>query len=430
MDLKDFPRPPDESRRGIHWSASVFHPSGASLEWWINELVTMNIRWVKLLDSGTGSSKHVCQKLLANHIIPIVRLFRARPNPGRLGDEEKRTVSELVALGVRYFESINEPNVPEEWQPGQWQSGGMPELVMQHWLEDAKAIIQLGGFPAFPALAQCGRHSEQGSITWYVSAFKWLDEQAHAEAEGLFTHGAWLAVHSATLNHCYKDADGLWHFEYPLDPICQDDQPGKTIMDDDNSLIGYRVPVQLLQQHFGVTVPVISSEGGVFVPANGWQQWDSRYPGYDFNGHAERTVAMFQWLRSNAEDFFFAMCPWLAANERMGHVDPAWTGDAWYRMDSELPVVAAMRSLGPEPTPAPPLPFDETLRNASWGKRGMAYNPEAALAKYARRNNLGSPLTPEFDVVWQGRKYRAQGFTGAIVYAEVGDWGSIKSQPW
>jgi len=430
MDLKDFPRPANGSHRGIHWSASVYHPTGSSLDWWINELLAMNIKWVKLLDNGGGSSKHVCQKLLTKDIIPIVRIYRPRPNPGHLGEQEKQTISELVALGVRYFESNNEPNLPVEWQEGEWQNGGRPELVMQHWLQDAKAIIARGGYPAFPALAQCSQHSEHGSIPWYIKAFQWLDEHAHADALNVFDNGAWIAVHDAVLNHCYKDDDGIWHFDYPYDPICQQDQPGKTIMDDDNSLIGHRVPAKLLQDHFGLQVPVISTEGGVFAPRGGWQQLDTRYPGYNNDGHAERTVAMFQWLRTNAEDYFFAMCPWLIANERMGHIDPAWTEDAWYRMDRELPVVAAVKAMGPEPTPPPPLPLDETLRHAAWNRRGLAYNPEAAFPKYARQHNLGSPLTPEFDVNWRGKTYRVQGFTGAIIYAEAGEWGNITSLGW
>jgi hypothetical protein len=430
MKLTDFPRPANGSRRGIHWSAAVFHPTGSSLEWWIKELLDMNTRWVKLLDNGWGSSKHVCQKLLDNEIIPIVRMYRSRPNPGHLSEQDRQTISELVALGVRYFECNNEPNLPVEWQEGEWQTGGRPEVVMQHWLQDAEAIIGLGGFPAFPALAQCGNHSEHGSIPWYISAFQWLDEHARANALNVFDNGAWIAAHDAVLNHCYKDDDGEWHFDYPYDPICQADQPGKTIMDDDNSLIGHHVPVQLLEEHFGLQVPVISTEGGVFAPQGGWQQFDTRYPGYNYNGHAERTVAMFEWLRTNAEDYFFAMCPWLIANQRMGHVDPAWTESAWYRMDNELPVIAAIKAIGPEPMLPPPLPLDERLRNASWNRRGLAYNRDAAFSSYARQHNLGSPLTGEFDVVWEGKTYRVQGFTGAIVYAEVGHWGQIRRLRW
>ena len=430
MNLADFPRPSNHSLRGIHWSPAVFHPSGSSLDWWIKELLAMNIRWLKLLDDGSGSSKHVCQKLLDKDIFPIVRMYRGQPNPGRLSERDKQTIAELIGIGVCYFECNNEPNMSVEWKPVEWQTGGRPEVVMEHWLADAKAIISLGGYPAFPALAQTARHPETGSITWYTNAFQWLDEHAHADALAVFGSGTWIAVHDAVLNHCYRDDDGEWHFDYPYDPTCQNDQPGKTIMDDDNSLIGHRVPVQLLEQHFGLQVPVISTEGGVFAPKGGWQVWDTRYPGYNYNGHAERTVAMFEWLRDNAEDYFFAMCPWLIASERMGHVDPMWTEDAWYRINDELPVVAAVKAMGPDPTPTSPLPLDQTLRNAVWNRRGLSYNPDAAFPQYARQHNLGSPLTGEFDVSWQGKAYRVQGYTGAVLYAEVGDWGNIRRLSW
>jgi len=430
MNLQDFPRPANGSRRGIHWSAAVFHPFGSSLDWWINELLAMDIKWVKLLDDGGGSAKHVCEKLLVKEIIPIVRLYRPRPNPGRLDEREKKTISDLIAIGVKYFETNNEPNLATEWQQGEWQTGGRPEVVMQHWLADAQAVIELGGYPAFPALAQCSYDSESGSIPWYINAFAWLDENAHADAQEVFSSGAWIAVHDGVLNHCYKDDGGAWHFEYPYDPICQADQPGKTIMDDDSSLIGHRVPAKLLQDHFGLQVPVISTEGGVFAPKGGWQQWDGRYPGYNYDGHAERAVAMYQWLRSNAEEYFFAMCPWLIANERMGHISPAWTEDAWYELGRDLPVVAAVKAMGVEPVPPPPLPLDDTLRNAAWNRRGLSYNPDAGFPRYARLNRLGSPLTAEFDITWKGKTYRVQAFTGAIIYAEVGDWSNIKSVSW
>ena len=431
MELTDYPRPANLSRRGIHWSPSVFHPSGSTLDWWIDELQRMNMRWVKLLDDGGGSSKHVCRRLLQSDIIPIVRLYRARPNPGCLSDREKGTVSELVEIGVRYIEPNNEPNLPAEWQEAEWQSGGRPELVMQLWLQDAESIIARGAYPAFPALAQSAMHSESGSIPWYLRAFQWLEADAHDAAMNVFQNGAWIAVHDATLNHCYQDEDGEWHFEYPYDPICQADQPGRTIMDDDNSLIGHRVPATLLLERLGLQVPVISTEGGVFAPSGGWQQWDTRYPGFNHSGMAERTVAMFEWLRSNAEDSYFAMCPWLLASEKMGHIDPIWRDSSWYRMDRDLPVVDAVRAMGPDPEPPPPpLPLVETLRDATWRKRGMSHNPDAALAAYARQHDLGSPLTNEFDVAWRGKTYRVQGFTGAIVYSEVDHWDDIKTLCW
>jgi hypothetical protein len=239
-------------------------------------------------------------------------------------------------------------------------------LVTQNWLRDAEAIIELGGYPAFPALAQCSHHPESSSIRWYVNAFEWMARNASDTAREVFSRGAWIATHDATLNHCYRDETGEWHFEYPYDPISQADKPGTTIMDDDNSLIGHRVPVQLLKQHFDLEVPVMSTEGGVFVPHEGVLQWDSRYPGYDVHGHAERAVAMYRWLEQNTPDYYFGMCSWLIASELMGHPPGPWSKDCWFWVGQELPVVAAVKQMGPPALGPRPRPAQKARLVSSW----------------------------------------------------------------
>ena len=32
MRVEDFPRPANDNRRGIHWSASVYHPAGSAAD--------------------------------------------------------------------------------------------------------------------------------------------------------------------------------------------------------------------------------------------------------------------------------------------------------------------------------------------------------------------------------------------------------------
>ena len=162
MHINDFPRPPDDNGRGLHWSARVYHPTNqptrgvgdadadkgyamsarvyrspddapphgageppavnwtamphepaaGELDYWINELQAMHIKWVKLMDDGGGSSLLICQRLLQAGIMPIVRLFKEHPNPRGVGGREFDTVSRLVAVGVRYFETNNEPDLP------------------------------------------------------------------------------------------------------------------------------------------------------------------------------------------------------------------------------------------------------------------------------------------------------------------------------
>ena len=349
MELADFERP--AGLRGIHSSPAAH--ANFDHQYWIRQIQEMGMNLYKLMDDGSGSVVEFARKLRANNLMPIVRMWRDRPNPGTLSSQALSQVKRYVDEGVtRWFEVNNEPNLPYEWQRGEWQTGGRPDLVMERWLRDAEAIIELGGYPAFPALAQCSHHPECGSIRWYISTFEWLAQHAPDRAREAFSRGAWIASHDGVLNHCYRDEAGEWHFEYPYDPICQADDAGRTIMDDDNSLIGHRVPVQLLKEHFDLEVPIISTEGGVFAPHNGLLQWDTRYPGYDTLGHAERTVAMYQWLESNAPDYHFGMCPWLIANELMGHPPSPWSEDCWFQVGRELPVVAAVKQMGP-PGPRP-----------------------------------------------------------------------------
>lgn len=351
MELSDFERPP--SLRGIHGSPATH--ANFDHQHWIRQVQEMGMNIYKLLDDGSGSVLEFARKLRANNIMPIVRMQREKPNPGTLRPQALSNVKRYIDEGItRWFEVNNEPNLHYEWQDGEWRAGGRPELVMENWLRDAEAIIELGGYPAFPALAQSSHRAESGSILWYINAFEWLAQNTPDRAREAFSKGAWIASHDAVLNHCYRDEAGEWHFEYPYDPICQADDPGRTIMDDDNSLIGHRVPVQLLKEHFDLQVPVISTEGGVFTPRNGVLQWDDRYPGYDARGHAERTVAMYQWLEKNAPGYYFGMCPWLLASELMGHPPGPWSKDCWFWVGRELPVVAAVKQMGPpKPRPKP-----------------------------------------------------------------------------
>jgi N-acetyl-anhydromuramyl-L-alanine amidase AmpD len=73
---------------------------------------------------------------------------------------------------------------------------------------------------------------------------------------------------------------------------------------------------------------------------------------------------------------------------------------------------------------------ENVIRAAAWGAAGIAFNPQAAFANYAREHDLGVPQTDEFDFSHEGVTYRGQGFGKAIVYAKVGDWGNMKELSW
>jgi hypothetical protein len=79
--------------------------------------------------------------------------------------------------------------------------------------------------------------------------------------------------------------------------------------------------------------------------------------------------------------------------------------------------------------PAANLP-DNVVRDAAWNAAGIPFNPQAAFPRYARKHDLGTPQTREFDFSYKGVNYRGQGFSEAIVYALVGDWENIKELSW
>ena len=93
MRIEDFPRPKDDNGRGVHWSARLYHDViQPNPDYWIDQLVAMKIKWVKLLDDGGGSAMALCRKLVAADIMPVVRLFMAQLNPSYLTSRELRCV--------------------------------------------------------------------------------------------------------------------------------------------------------------------------------------------------------------------------------------------------------------------------------------------------------------------------------------------------
>jgi hypothetical protein len=66
------------------------------------------------------------------------------------------------------------------------------------------------------------------------------------------------------------------------------------------------------------------------------------------------------------------------------------------------------------------------VRSAAWNRLGIEYRPDSPLAEYARRHDLGRPVTQEFvtgDLI-------AQGFAGGIVYAPLATPANVQHVGW
>ena len=282
MQISDFPRPPDDNGRGVHWSARIYHPSGADLDFWIAELNALHMKWIKVLDDGDGSSLELCRRLIDAGMMPVVRLFREHPNPGRTGGREISGVRKLVAAGVRYFESNNEPDLPAAWESNE-KTGYWLDIAVDNFIYDADIVNREGGFLAVPAMGPGGKDNA-------------IERIVARGRRDIFDKGAWLAIHNYTLNHPLDYPDDpvnqtgqpLTRQEFERHPIwswdqrsmeminerrARDKNPGQTVSQDANCFRGWERAGQMVFDALGRYIPVISTEGG---PVMGWGD-DLRY---------------------------------------------------------------------------------------------------------------------------------------------------------
>ncbi len=360
MQLSDFPRPPDDNGRGVHWSATIYHPSGADLDFWIAELTAMHMKWIKLLDDGDGSSLELCRRLLDAGMMPVVRLYRERHNPKRMGGRERSGMRKLVAAGVRYFETNNDPNLSAEWE-GNHKPENWLDIVVDNYIYDADIVNGEGGLLAVPAMGPSGSSN----------AIQATLDRGRAD---LFDKGAWLAIHNYTLNH---------PIDYPADPVNQNGQPltqdefekypawswdhrsiqminerrardknpGQTLAEDANCFRGWEQAGQMMLETLGRHIPVISTAGG---PVVGWGD-DLRYNKVTPDQQAAWQVEMTHILQERAPEWYFSCCTWLLASRALGDFNPAWEQMSWYTdawnerfgLAGRLPVVQALKDLPP-----------------------------------------------------------------------------------
>jgi len=70
------------------------------------------------------------------------------------------------------------------------------------------------------------------------------------------------------------------------------------------------------------------------------------------------------------------------------------------------------------------------IRNKIWNQMGVPYNPDAALAKYAKAKGLGAPKDGEQKLTVGGKPYIVQPFDGAIAAVPDGEWDAVEAISW
>ncbi len=321
------------------------HNGGPARPFVLERYTRPRMGWAKLVADGDEYVGAAAQ-LIAQRCMPIVCLHRpdagATPVPAGWYDLYRT----YLEAGCRWFELYNEPNNPARWPqradgspltPVDWKNtAGCIKPLMDNWLDWAERLIDLGGYPAFPALAESDV-LPQATVYWLDAMLRYLKE-THAERFlSVVGSGLWCATHPYLLNRFYQEPhegphhaarppyqqrgdEAGWHFEYPYDPLIQSHDPGRTVFGA-TAQAPYGAPnglvstgeafQQLLKHHFDVgPVPVIGTAGGITpIPRTDEAplQPDALYPPYDHQSHAEATLALMRWIAVSGPPWLFGL---------------------------------------------------------------------------------------------------------------------------
>ncbi len=375
MELKDYPRPPQDTGIGIHWSPGNAGSVGAGelREKWIPQLQRMGVKWVKLLHPG---GLELAELLLDAGIMPIVRIYRHRPNSRDLRKAVLRPqdiswIKEYLSIGVRYFEFNNEPELASEWE------GGAPppdaiDYVARAAIVDMETILGLGGYPAVPATGIGAKWDLIGKIIEHGGDY-------------LFDEPVWLAIHNYDINHPlnypydrvnrrgiqltpkeYRElgADawtgprwGTRTLAFINEQRKKNKNPRADIHDDPSSFLAFQRLAALSLKHLGRHLPIISTENGPIVGEDD----DPRYPTTTPELHAQKVVEIAKIMMGishrydPAPDYYFATAFWLLGAAVLRA--KGWEGHAWFSPrwpDGRLPAVTALENLTKRPRGFPP----------------------------------------------------------------------------
>lgn len=281
-----FPVPPGDNGWGMHWIPTVSQEP-AVVDRFVAEMVRMHIKWVVFLNDGTniGSNDYLVDKLVANDIMPVMRLFRSgvQPYDGNVG----ALVRHYRARGVYYYQLYNEPNVNIE-NP---QGFSNPNQYALTWASAAREVIANGGLPGIAALSPGGEYSH----------FDFLDRTLGAiiyNGDGHLLNHTWLSVHN-------------YHGTRPLD------DPGGFLL--------FRSYNEIVRARIGRSLPIIGTEGG----------------SYSTSKQVETDLIRWQYqYMANAEPYYLVFSYWLLANKEGGGWDPAWEWQSLFQPGFVHPVVS------------------------------------------------------------------------------------------
>jgi len=351
MELWEWPRPPEDNGLGIHLGLD-FREEALAEE--LSRVKDLGLKWVLLVPGDEIQMERAIRLFWPQGIMPVVRPYTLIDG----GHDFVRDVRIMQDCGVPpYIQIYNEPSDNREWSDvPQGSRGKRPDLPLfvSKWVDKALAVYDAGGFPGLQVLD--------------VGLLREVIAETRRRGVMHLWGRAWFCPHNYGLNHPPRypydpiNQEGTpvqnphWEFVAPIEQINEwrekDKNPGQTIHDDYNGVLGFLAFAKVFEEELGFVPPMICGEGG-------WQyrsSQDRRYAVVDDYLHARYHEQMFAWFKtgclSNEDplpDYLFAVCPWLLSG---------LDADAWYSntMGTREETIALVKGLLPfvrEP-PAPP----------------------------------------------------------------------------
>ncbi len=328
-DLNSYPKPQFDTGVGMHWSAGGNGLDQATAQKAICVLKNIGVSWIKVVANGANAIEFV-KEMKQNDIEPIIRLYRAGPVPNFLAQSDLAAVAAYIQAGASYFESTNEPNLHIEWQGGSIPgcNGALhcdtsvcktaAEQTMQAWIQDAKNIQVVGGFPVFPALAPGGNCDDRQFLH---DSFEWLKNNTCTLADG--TTDSCLELFDADKSNGHPAVMGIHNYNLRYD---NNGSPSSPQFDSGNNgflrFIDYN---NTITQYLGRSIPILATEDGTTTnadaPADKPATSDDWFKGVN--------IAMANYQMQNTTPYFFNTSYWLS----MPNPDGKWAVNAWFNTD-------------------------------------------------------------------------------------------------
>ena len=356
--LQTFPRPPKDNGIGLHLHLDL---RDQFIQESIQHLEEVRATWTMIYAQDELQTERAARACFAAGIMPVVRI-------GTKIDESVDPVPYVKGLRRAwqsagwggsveplYVQLMNEPEDEREWKGGQVP----PNWAQQFgtlWAEQAPKIVGEGGFVGIQVLLRDG--------------FDRAVDAVAAKGKTAIWEKAFFAHHNYGQNHPPA---------YPYDPIKQQAEPGKTILQDHNSVLKFLAHAAWMQERIGFVLPVIGGEGG-WLPGS---EEDHHYPKVEAPLHAQYHKEMYEWLRSgvlsNGEplpDYLFSITSWIVGSWTFQGQN--WWGNALSLTGRLDQTIEAMKSI------------PEFVRRFSWEES----NPEPEDKKTTPTNvNKTDPTT-------------------------------------